>query len=85
MILSLGWQRPVLILSSSAQGPFTNYVDKILPIIDHLPTPVDIWDEITLLLLHTVDISYMSHLPTSFCQRSLWLPLASAFRLWRKK
>ena len=22
-------------------GPFTNYVDKILPIIDNLPTPID--------------------------------------------
>ena len=71
-------------VSSSAQGPFTNYVDKISPIIiDHLYLPpVDIWDGITLLLLNTIE---NSHVPTLSSQRSLWMPLTLAFRLWRKK
>ena len=41
-------------VSSSAQGSFTNYIDKILPIIDHQIPLVDIWNGITLLLLNTI-------------------------------
>ena len=37
------------------RGSFINYVDKILPIIDHLPTPME--------NLHTVDISSTTYLP----------------------
>ena len=29
-------------MRARAKGTFTNYVDNILPIIGHLPTPVDI-------------------------------------------
>ena len=32
----------ILYGSTFAKGAFTNYVDKILPIIDHLPAPFDI-------------------------------------------
>ena len=43
-----------------SQGSFINYVDQILPIIDHLPTPVEIGEEIS--LLHNVDISNTTYL-----------------------
>ena len=61
---------------------FFNYVDQILPIIDHLPTPeIDIREEIYLLLrirknLHNVEISstYHTYLPclvNVVCERPL--------------
>ena len=49
------------------RGSFINYVDKILPIIYHLPTPME--------NLHTVDIASTTYLP----QRSLWTPPS---RVW---
>ena len=33
-------------VSTFGKGAFTNYVDTILPIIDHLPVPFDIGEEI---------------------------------------
>ena len=36
---------PITMLEFDPRGSFSNYVDKILPIID----PVDIWEEIPLL------------------------------------
>ena len=32
--------------STFGKGVFTNYVDKILPIFDHLPAPFDISEEL---------------------------------------
>ena len=59
------------------KGTFTNYVEKILPLIDHQPAYscwhfwrnffTDIGEN-----LHTFDISSMYHLPTSSFQRSWW-------------
>ena len=50
-----------------AKGAFTNYVNKILPIIDHLPTPCwHLWrNSFTVIRknLHTVDISRTTYLP----------------------
>ena len=34
------------ICSTFGKGAFTNYVDKILPIFDHLPAPFDISEEL---------------------------------------
>ena len=58
------------------RGAFSNYVDNILSIIDNLPTPtlVDICDESPMLLYRS---QFQYHLPTSFCQRSLWSPFCS--------
>ena len=43
------------------KGAFTNYVDNIFPVIDHLPTPDDINEGIPCTVigksLHTVEIS----------------------------
>ena len=36
----------ILYGSTFGRGAFTNYVDKILPIIDHLPAPFDIGEEL---------------------------------------
>ena len=55
---------------------FTNYVDQMLPILDHLPTTGwHLWrNSFTVIStnLHTVDISRTTYLPTSSYQRSLW-------------
>ena len=58
------------------RGAFSNYVDNILSIIDNLPTPtlVDICDGSPMLLYRW---QFPYHLPTSFCQRSLWSPFCS--------
>ena len=52
----------ILAQTNFGMGTFINYVDKILTIIVHLPTPVHIWEGILLHTevrenLHTVDIS----------------------------
>ena len=57
---------------------FTNYVDKILAFFDHLPTLVDIGEEIPSLLKGKICTSLTFPLPptyllTSSCQRSLWM------------
>ena len=46
------------------QRPFTNYVDKIMASFDHLPPCVDI--------LVDKKWTFLDHLPTSSCKRSLW-------------
>ena len=46
--------------------PFTNYVDTILHIIDHLPKYP--------LLTFVIEFIYSTTLPTSSYQRSLWTP-----------
>ena len=66
------------------KGAFRNYVDKILPIIDHLVTPCwHLWRNSFSEIrgnLHTVDIYiykcqyFQYHLPTLSCKRCLWMP-----------
>ena len=50
-----------------AQGSFTNYVDKILAFLDHLPPCVDVF----YLILVDKKWTFLDHLPTSSCKRSL--------------
>ena len=54
-------------------GSFFNYVDQILPIIDHLPTSVDIGGRNSSTVigenLHIVDIFSTYHLSTLYYQR----------------
>ena len=61
----------VVCFSPLHKGAFTNYVDNILPIIDHLPTPDDIFEGITCTIigesLHAVDISSTTCLPRLVC------------------
>ena len=59
-----------------SRGPFTNYVDKILASFDHLPPCVDIFYGINVDKKWT----FLDHLPTSSCKRSLWTtPNIAAF------
>ena len=64
--------------SAWLKGAFTNYVNQILSILDHLPTRC--WNLLRNLLkcvsenLHTVDICRTTYLSNSSCQRSLWTP-----------
>ena len=59
------------------KGAFRHYVDKSLPIIDHLVTPCwHLWRNSFSEIrgnLHTVDISSTTYLSTSSCQRCLWM------------
>ena len=73
----------VVCFSPLHKWAFTNYIDNILPIIDHLPTSVDICEGIPLLRenLHIVDISSTTYLPTSSCQYSLGTPAMLKFNL----
>ena len=61
----IGWLQGRL---DSPKGAFTNYVDKILPIIDRLSIPC--WH-------------FEYHLPTSSCQRSLWAPPYLIMDWWK--
>ena len=62
------------------KGAFLNYVDKILPIIDHVATTCDIWEGIPTRIVNFYKGKseyrwhFQYHLPTSSCQRSLWMP-----------
>ena len=53
---------------TDAKGSFTNYVDKILPFFDHLPPCVDTFYGMNVDKKWT----FLNHLPTSSCKRSLW-------------
>ena len=50
------------------KGPFTSYIDKILTIFDHLPPCIDIFYGINVDRKWT----FLDHLPTLSCKRSLW-------------
>ena len=50
------------------RGPFFKYVEQILPIIDHLPTP-GLWRNFFVfkkLNLHIVDTSSTTYLPSTY-------------------
>ena len=57
----------IKVTNPSAKGAFTNYVDQILSIFDHLPTPGwYLWRNFFTVIgenLHTVDISSTTYLP----------------------
>ena len=57
----------VVTLSTSPKGSFTNYVDKILAFFYHLPTCIDIFYGMNVDKKWT----FLDHLPTSSCKRSL--------------
>ena len=54
-------------LNICPKEPFTNYVDKILAFLDHLPPAVDNFYGITIDKKWT----FLDHLPTSSFKRSL--------------
>ena len=54
--------------SNLFKGAFTNYVDKFLAFFDHLPPYVDIFYGMNVDKKWT----FLDHLPTSSCKRSLW-------------
>ena len=61
------------------KGALKNYVDKILPIIDHLPNPCwhlwrNFFTEIKEKSTHCWHFQSHLPIPTSFFQRSLWMP-----------
>ena len=63
--------------------PFTNYVDTILPIIDHLPKYPLLTFVVEFLYCYKGKSAWHWHLqyhliPTSSCQRSLWTPPLAA-------
>ena len=52
------------------RGQFTNYVDKFLGFLDHLP-PLR-WHVLFYLITVDKKSTFVDYLPTSSCQRSLW-------------
>ena len=59
--------RDSLLYVIQTKGSFTNYVDKILAFFDHLPPCVDIFYGMNVDKKWT----FLDHLPTSSCKRSL--------------
>jgi hypothetical protein len=80
----LGFRIPKKFFSCTLMA-FSNYVEKILPIIDHLPTPCwHCWRNSFAFVIrentHTVDISSTPYLPclvNVVCERPLWLSNSS--------
>ena len=65
---------------------FKNYVDHFLPYFNHLPTYL--WLSCLLNRLIKQHWHLKNHLPTSFCQRSFWMPpyylaVEAAVASWR--
>ena len=62
------------------KGPFTNYVDKILAFLDHLPYCVDFFMVWTLIKSGRDVFGPPIYLLTSSCKSSLWTTPQSTFQ-----